>query len=164
MDQSVCSSNVWRADESSTNRSDLHKHNHFIFLSKIREKHQVYSHILKVDESPHFYSGTPLKYAHMIQSKLFFFFFKSNILAHRDYTFMCLIPDKVILTTCNFISIWQNLRKMRASQKAVRSARGRAAMAVWSLCETPELHGLNESSKFSLCAEILTQKALPHRL
>lgn len=71
MDQSVCSSNVWSADESSTNRSDLHKHNHFIlfFLSKSREKHQVYSHILKVDESPHFYSGTPLKYAHMIQSK-----------------------------------------------------------------------------------------------
>lgn len=74
MDQSVCSSNVWRADESSTNRSDLHKQP-FYFLSKIREKHQVYSHILKVDESPHFYSGTPLKYAHMIQSKLFFFFF-----------------------------------------------------------------------------------------
>lgn len=74
MDQSVCSSNVWRADESSTNRSDLHKHNHFIFLSKIREKHQVYSHILKVDESPHFYSGTPLKYAHMIQSKHIFLF------------------------------------------------------------------------------------------
>lgn len=73
MDQSVCSSNVWRADESSTNRSDLHKQP-FYFLSKIREKHQVYSHILKVDESPHFYSGTPLKYAHMIQSKLFFFF------------------------------------------------------------------------------------------
>lgn len=44
----------------------------FYFLSKIREKHQVYSHILKVDESPHFYSGTPLKYAHMIQSKHFF--------------------------------------------------------------------------------------------
>lgn len=82
---------------------------------------------------------------------VFFFFFKSNILAHRDYTFMCLIPDKVILTTCNFISIWQNIRKMRASQKAVRSARGRAAMAVWSLCETPELHGLNERSKFSVC-------------
>lgn len=54
---------------------------------------------------------------------------------------------------------------MRASQKAVRSARGRAAMAVWSLCETPELHGLNERSKLSLmCAEILTQKVLPRRL
>lgn len=78
MDQSVCSSNVWSADESSTNRSDLHKHQQiisdtntttlFIFLSKSREKHQVYRHILKVDESPHFYSGTPLKYVHMIHS------------------------------------------------------------------------------------------------
>lgn len=41
----------------------------FLFLSKMREKHQVYSHILKVDFcAPHFYSGTPLKYVHMTHS------------------------------------------------------------------------------------------------